>query len=389
MIKTFTAHTDEVDDAEAAVEQVLGQLDFSKLLKNSVAIISCYADFVDSGAYAAVCEILPCDVVGTTTITNTVEGAEDDIVLTLMILSSDDVSFETGISGSILSEDEALLQSAYQKAADRLPGTPSLIFSFAPLLSNVGGDFFARAFDGISNGTPNFGTVAVDHNADYSEAVVLYNGASHHDCCAFILFHGEIHPKYYVAGISNEKAFREKGVITASQGNQLQTVNDKPIGDYLEGLGLQKNADGSIAGINSFPFIMDMNDGMMPVIRIMFALTPEGYAVCGGDVPVGATLSVGAIDAEEVLTTTEAKLLEIIKHSAPSFLILYSCVGRYFSMGYNPAGELEKIKALLDEAGIPYHFAYSGCEICPVYPQDGFEKTVNRSHNDTLVICAF
>lgn len=390
MIKAYTAYTNEPDDTKAAVEQISSQLSLeTRLLKNSVAIISCYADFVTSGVYEAVCKLLPCDVVGATTMTNTVRETGDDIVLTVMLLTSDDVSFATGLSEPITEEGEGPIRRAYEAAVSNLSGRPALILSYAPLLMNVGGDYFVKAFDHISGGIPNFGTIAVDHNDDYHEASVLYNGEPYSNRYAFILMSGGINPRYYVASISNEKVFQEKGVVTASKGNQLQTVNNMPVGDYLETLGFHKNEDGSITGINSFPFIMDLNDGMMPIVRVMFALTPEGYAVCGGDIPVGATLSVGSINATEVINTSEAKLLEMLKAENHEFILIYSCIGRYFSLGYDPGSEIGKIKEHLDETGIPYFFAYSGCEICPVYPQDGGAQTTNRSHNDTLVICAF
>ena len=389
MIKTYMAHTGEVDDIEAALEEIGGQLESCQLLTHSVAILHCYADFVDSGVYEAVCKTLPCDVVGTTTMLSAVEGAQQEIALSLTVLTSDEVCFATGISEQITGEDKAPLRDAYQKALTQLSGPPVLALSYVPLLMNVGGDDFVMAFNEVSGGIPNFGTIAVDHNDDYHEAAVLYNGAAFRDRYAFVLLSGELKPRFYVANISNEKVFREKGVVTASKGNQLQTVNDRPVVDYLVSLGLRKNEDGSITGINSFPFIMDQNDGMMPVVRAVFALTPEGHAVCGGNVPVGATLSVGTIDATSVLEITEERISQALAaEPKPDVMLMYSCVGRYFSLGYNPTSEVEKMKELLGEANIPYHFAYSGCELCPVYASNGKEVTVNRSHNDTLVICA-
>lgn len=389
MIKAFTAYTDEVDDIESAVAQIQEQLAVKEnLLAHSVGIVSCYSDFVTSGVLQAICDALPFDIVGTTTLGSTADGTEDEILLTLMVLTSDDVAFATGLSAPIDAENVDILREAYAKAAGTLTEKPALMLSFAPLLMNVGGDFFVHALDEITGGVPNFGTIAVDHHQDYHEATVLYNGQAYRDRYAFILLCGSVQPKFYVASISSEKVFQEKGVVTASQGNQLQTVNNMPVADFLVSLGLQKNEDGSITGVNSFPFVMDLNDGTMPIVRVMFALTPEGYAVCGGDVPVGATLSVGSIDAAEVVSTTEQRLKEALAADSHQCLLIYSCVGRYFAMGYNPTGEIESIQALLQGSGLPYHFAYSGCEICPVSRGNGAPATMNRSHNDTCVICA-
>ncbi len=390
MIKSYTAFTAEVDDIDYAVDDIKKQLPpMNTLLKNSVGIISCYADFIDTGVYAAICESLPFDIVGTTTIFSAVEGSSDEIILSLMILTSDDVYFSVGLSDEILTKDENFLRAAYDNASSLLPEKPSLILSYAPLLMNIGSDYFVQAFDIISGGIPNFGKVAVDHNDDYHNSKVLCKKEAYSNRYAFILISGNVHPKFYIAGISNEKIFKEKGVVTSSSGTQLHTVNNRPVSDYLESLGLKKNQDGSITGINSFPFIVDLNDGMLPVIRAMFALTPEGYAVCGGEIPVGAVLSVGSFNSSVVISTTEKMIREVVDSGSHDCAICYSCIGRYFYLGYNCFEEIEKIKSLLDNTGTPYIFSYAGSEICPVYKSEDptNETTLNRSHNITCIMC--
>ncbi|GHV13660.1 hypothetical protein FACS1894219_08770 [Clostridia bacterium] len=390
MIKAITAFTYEVDDRETAVEELLAQLDLkSNLLKNSVGIISCYSEFIGSGIVKAISDALGFPAVGSTTLSNVVKGTDSSyMLLTLTVLTSDDVSFTVGVSEDILSADRSILERAYKSAAETLDESPKLMISFVPLLMNVGGDFFVNSMNEISGGVPNFGTLSVDHTEDYHEARVIANGEEYVNRYAFILLSGNVTPRFYMAGISQEKIFTEKGIATASAGNQLISVNDKPVGDYLESLGLKRNADGSIDGINSFPFIVDYNDGTEPVIRCMFALTPDGAAVCGGDIPVGATLSVGKIDAAEVVTNTETVLTHALSElkKDKSFMLMFSCVGRYFALGYDPTGELEKAKEILETTEIPFMFAYAGGEICPVYDAER-GSTANRNHNDTFIIC--
>jgi hypothetical protein len=225
---------------------------------------------------------------------------------------------------------------------------------------------------------------------DYHESQTILNGQAFRDRFVFVLVYGDSKPSFVVGGIPENKVFREKGVVTASQGNQLQEVNGVSVADYLTGLGLSKNEEGLIEGINSFPFILDYNDGSQPIIRVMFAITPEGYAVCGGKMPVGASLTVGSIKLEDVLKTT-GKTLELAlaigesngnKHG----MLIFSCVGRFFAQGFDTAAEMRKVGEVLGNQ-IPFHFAYSGTELCPVY---GNGKAVyNRSHNDTIIICVF
>ena len=68
-------------------------------------------------------------------------------------------------------------------------------------------------------------------------------------------------------------------------------------------------------------------------------------------------------------------------------MIIFSCVGRYYTMGYSPMSEIEKIQSILDVTDIPFHFAYSGSELCPVSGPGSDNTMINRNHNDTIVVC--
>jgi hypothetical protein len=321
-------------------------------------------------------------------------GADKDTLgetlLILTVLTSDEIEFVTGLTGAITEEDPELLRLAYEKAAGGRQEKPAMMLCFAPLLTNISSDFFAEAWNGITGPMPVFGTLAVDHNADYHESQTILNGQAFRDRFVFVLVYGSIKPSFIVGGISENKAFREKGVVTASRGNQLLEVNGVSAADYLTSLGLLKNEDGVIMGINSFPFIVDYNDGARPIIRVMFAITPEGYAVCGGKMPVGSSLTVGTINAEELLATTEETLkmaLTIGEYNGNKRgALIFSCVGRFFSQGFDSSAEMKKVREIIGDK-LPFHLAYSGTELCPVYGKDS--AIFNRSHNDTMVICIF
>ncbi len=388
MIKSFSAYTTEIDDVEFAVSDLVEKLDFKgKLLKNSIGIVSCFADFVESGVIKALSEKLPFEIIGTTTIANTTKGEIGDTMLSLLVLTSDNLEFITGITEPIKGETQEILCAAYEKAISRHSEKPSLMFSFVPLLFNVSGDFFVEAMDNITGNLPNFGTLPVDHNPDYSEAYVILDGKAYKDCYAFLLIYGDIKPDFYIGTISDEKIFPEKGAITASQGNQLQSVNGKSTTEFLLSVGLTQNEEGNIAGINAFPIIINYNDGTEPVVRAMFAVTPDGSAVCGGKVPVGATLTIGRFDADEIISTSANALEKTLSSGKYGAILIYSCIGRFFALEHNPKTELEMVNSKIAGSNITYMMSYSGGEICPVYKKDG--TTANRSHNNTFIICAF
>jgi hypothetical protein len=369
---------------QAAVAGITEQLDAGhRLLKNSVGLLSCYAEFIDSGVVAALAGALPFPMVGITTLAAASNDEQGEMLLFLTVLTADDVEFVTGITDPVSGEDEAPLRAAWEKTGAKRPDRASLMLSYCPLVFNVSGDFFADAWTAITGNVPNFGTLAVDHNRDYHEARTILNGEAYRDRCVFVLLYGNVEPRFFIGGIQEEKAFHEKGVVTASRGNQLQEVNGVSVAEYLSGLGLTRDEEGNIKGINAYPFILDYNDGAQPVIRVMFAVTPDGSAVCGGKMPVGATLTVGTIDGDEVLVSSTAILNRVAKAAEGKNALIFSCIGRFFAQGYESAGEMKKTRELLEK--IPFHLCYSGGELCPVYGRDG--ALTNRSHNDTMVIC--
>jgi hypothetical protein len=158
-----------------------------------------------------------------------------------------------------------------------------------------------------------------------------------------------------------------------------------PVVDYLASIGLRKEEDGSISGLNTFPLIVDYGDGTAPVARAVFAMTPEGYAVCGGNIPPGSILSIGHFDTTEILDTTEQTVKTALQTGNHNAALIYSCVGRFYAQGLDHEGEMNRIVKCMRESGVPYLASYSGGELCPVYNSD--DKTINRNHNNSIIIC--
>jgi hypothetical protein len=388
MVRALSAYTNEMDDLNVFVETILEQLDLKhNLLKHAIGIVSCYSEFIDSGAWKALAKALPFPLAGTTTIACLTADATDyQMQLVLLVLTSDTALFIPGLTDPITSEDRAVLETAYLGAAAQMEGSPDLILSFAPLGTNAGCDFFIHTLDQISGGIPNFGTLAVDHTVDYRHAFVLYDGESYRDRYAFVLIKG-VSFDFSIASISGERILRDTGIVTSAYGNQLTEINNRPAIDYLDALGITGDGTDVTAAINAFPFLVDYCDGTQPVIRAIFGITAEGAAICGGDIPVGASITLGRIDKDEVLNTTYSVMNSASFAADYSAVLIYSCVGRYFSLDYGSNEEMETVSSILATWNVPYLFAYSGSEICPVPKNDEKQKLTNRNHNCTLVMC--
>jgi hypothetical protein len=390
MIQAFSAFTAEVDDAEVAVAEILEQLALEeRLLPHSIGLISCLPEFVESGVVKALQEALPFVLVGQTTIA--AASPESDVleILNVLVITSDELEFAYGQTASITDPNPELLSAAYRAAVGDRTETPALILMYAPLLLNVGGDFFVNAFDEMSGHAPLFGSLAIDNTIDYHNSSVIYEGESWADRLAFVAVYGDINPRFYQATISHESIFEEKGVVTSSDGNRLMTVDNMTAVEFLKSKGLVAVANGVIEGVNSFPYIIDYNDGTPPVIRVIFATTPEGHAICLGDIPEGSTLSVGHFDEDEILATTRRGLSSFKGVDGQHVGIIFSCVGRYFTMVLDPTGETTAVHEFIDPLGAPYILAYSGGEICPVMSTVNGNSLKNRFHNSTFIALVF
>jgi hypothetical protein len=390
VIKSFSAFTHEVDDVYVAVSEIVEQLDLNgknHLLQNTIGIVSCFSGFIESGVWAAISKALPFGIWGTTTMINSSAGEIGETMLTILVLTSDDVSFSAALSEPITEESAEPLTVLYKNASAQFEKKPSLMFSFSPLFTKISNSYYVEKMSAISSGVPNFGTVAVDHNSDYHESFVLSNGESYNDRFAIVLFHGNVNPSFYVGTISDEKLFPEKGVVTATEGNVIKMVNGLPVIKYLESIGLTKNENGEIVGLNTFPIIVDYNDGTPPVAQAMLALTPEDNVVCGDKIIEGSTLGVGSFNPEELVITARRTLQKALSLKNHHTMLMYSCIGRFFALGYDSLKELQQVQELMEGNDISYISAYAGGEICPVYDKKG--EPVNRNHGSTFIICAF
>jgi hypothetical protein len=381
----LNACTAEIDDVDAAVDAILKQLNLPQgLLSNSVGIIACHYEFINTGMVEELCKGLPFPVVGCTTLGNASRGECGVELLSISVLTSDDVVFSTAMSeeldaGNIM----PAVSAVYKRALEDLGGEePALILAYAPLMLSLGAAPIMNAINDLGGGIPVFGAISCDSTTDYHESRVIHNGTALANTLALVLAKGDIHPQFHVNAIPEASIQKLSAVVTDSEGCLLKTVNDMPFLDYLESVGISK--EGVLASIGSFPVMVDYNDGSKPAGRAIYSTTPEGYALLGGEVPPGATIAMANMEYKGVLETAEEAVRKAIAPGKVSGLLMYPCLTRNLALGANSDDEMKKIAETLG-GKYPYQICYAGGEICPVFTGDG--KLLNRVHNFTYIIC--
>lgn len=386
MIKSITAITGEIDDFELSVREIHDQLKLEEsLMKNTVGILACHYEFVLSGAAKAVCDSLPFDVIGNCTTAQAVAAGSGALVLTIMVLTSDDVSFKAMLTEPLTGDFQGAIESGYRFAADALPSKPSLIFVTAPFMYENSGDSYVDVLSDISGGIPCFGTLGVDDTPDLRECASIFNGIQYYDRMAMLLLCGEVNPRFFIATISNDKILSQAALITASEGHLLKEVNGKPLVKYFENLGLRSASETSYA-MTSLPFMVDYNDGTPPVSKVFIGLDEEGNGICAGKMPVGSSLYLGVFDKQDVLFTTGNAIEDAIQSGTGSNILIYSCISRNLSLNGDILAELELVRDKI-VGKLPFMMVYSGGEICPTKISQN--TATNRFHNNSFIVCVF
>ena len=383
MIQMMTAYTEEVDEIEDALKEIFGQIDMGTLKKNTVGLITCHFEFTDTGFIGELCQKLPFSVIGMTTMASANPHGKGMYALSLTVLTSDDVVFETAMTKPLTPEGyREEIETVYSGAVKKLPGDPSLIFTFFPYPNGVSGAVMHRTFDEICGGVPFWGSIATDPDISYLHSNVFHNGEVSTEGIVMVLLHGPVDPEFIVVSIPTQNIRKDRGQITDSEGCLLREVNGIPVLKYMENMGVMIMKDASIVT----PLMVYYEGSSVPVALAVYSVNDDGSFLCGGEVTKGASVTIGEITAEGILSTAGEgtdRLLEYGKRSGALFL---PCVSRYVMLVPNSDNEMNLvIEKLGDGKVMPFMVGYSGGEICPVRDESGVLR--NRFHNFTFSAC--
>jgi hypothetical protein len=375
----------ELDEPAIAVSEILDKLDLERnAKKNSVGLITCSYDYVESGIVKAICNALPFDVIGCTSLTNANNTEAGTMLLCLTVFTADDCRFSAAVSGSLADNVENEVHMAATKATNALGEKALMSLALFPMFG-VGGELMLNALDNALDGVPIFGTVACDHDtAEYSNTHTIYNGECFRDRLSFFLISGNIKPKFVVAATSEQNLRKQRAVITSSEGCLIKKINEMTAREYFEFMGMVSGK--GIEGISSVPFMVDYGDGSQPIARAIFGLNQDGSALCGGFVPEGSTLYIGRMDEEDILLTAENSIKYLLKTDGLKGIIMFPCLGRNMVLAISPLAEINLVRKEIGDK-TPWHLAYSAGECCPVYSRKD-SRLLNRFHNFTFTGCA-
>jgi hypothetical protein len=379
MIDMYTARTEEVEDISAALEEIKSQIDLTKLKKNSCGLIFCHIDFIESGIVKAICDELPFTVIGMTSMANADEHGYSLFDMMLTVLTSDDVSFEAGMTKGINRKNYVNeIGGVYSSVRSRVNEDPNLIISFMPYIRDVAGYEVVEAMDEACHGIPIWGSITNNVDFNYEQVYTICNGDVVQAGLAMMFINGPIEPKFIVSSIPERNIASNRAIITKSEGANLSEINDMPILEYLSNIGLTIEKE----NITTTPLMVYYDNETEPVALGFYTLFEDGSVLTGGAMPIGTSVAVGSIDSQSILESLESGLEMIEQFQDRSVTLLLPCVTRYIMSAPDQEVELRMIKDRLGKSGKPFMMGYSGGEICPMLGADG--KLHNRFHNYTF-----
>ena len=388
MLKCASIYTCEIDDPEIAFNEVKAQLDEKlALLGHTAGVIMCHPEFINSGVLNHICENLPFDLAGVTTSSQAVNDAAGELILTIFVMTSDDVWFRTGVTDAMDENIDTPVKTAFDKASAGVNESPGLALIFPPIIMKYAGDAYVNAWQKLIPNTPIYGTLAVDDTPDFTENETIYNGERFKTSMPFILCYGNITPRFIIGTFPEDRVMPYKGEVTKSNGHFVHEINNMNAAKYFESIGFIKEGV-PVVNYLFVPFAIDQKkradyDGT-PVIRVIASFTDDGAAIFHGAVDEGSTFSILTCTLDDVLSTTNQVVEKINEQAGVNGVLLFSCiVRRVMTMSVNSMMELKAVRGTINP-GIPFMMGYAGGEICPTLIRDGVPT--NRYHNYSLVI---
>jgi hypothetical protein len=325
---------------------------------------------------------LPFDTVGVTTRAGAARGVFGSTLLSISVLTADDINFSIVRSEEItaINTDE-VFSAAYNRAVGVLPGKPVLALFYPPIIVPIGSYAMTNAIFKAAGDTPVFGTLSCSQFADHRNNLTIMNGTADGSSAVLALISGNIHPDFFMVSIPKKNIQKQHGIITKSEGCRVHKINDISVPAYLERQGFPRSSINQDS-LYLIPFMVGSEN---PTASALYGIADDETAIFGSAMPEGKEISPCSLNYNGIMETTEELLGKISLKENINGILFYSCLVRHILLGAKNDDELKKVIEKVDGIA-PYQICYSGGEICPVN-EDGALK--NGMHNYTFIACVF
>ena len=399
-MKSIELFTEEIDDIEEAIEDLLGQAKDFEFKKNSMAILFADEDMDYNELYKHLSKEWDFPIIGCTALAM-LTGAKGYVPsgIAILLLSADDCEFSVGMTGELnIHNFKEEIDKTYEQVKSKLSSREKLVISYGGGVmeeEDAPGNEIVRTITALGNREiPLFGACASD-GFSFENFHVFCNGEITRKGQVIALISGNVNPHFVsINSVGDRASFLYE--ITKSNSNKVYEVGNTTFVEALKKEGMQVEKTNVLGDYILTPFVvtMVMSDGdRIEVTRNLSMLNHEtGAGVFMGNMPQGSTISIGLLNRGELKSTVEEAFDIILKELAKcedkyETLLCSSCCARFIGLANNTSLEGDTYLGRL-----PKHISLIGMygygEYCPVTGKETGRR-YNMFHNYTFTILAF
>lgn len=386
--------TDEIDDLDRAVDELVRQFADVKLCKNSAGLVFAHPDTDLSMLGQRLKERLGLPVIGATTLLMfTMQGMKQEGI-SLHIFTGDDCNFSVGCTEDLTTENiEAEVSELYKRLTEGVPADEvKLLLAYGSPKEGLLGDDFLDVLNDVCADVPVYGGMASD-NFNVKECKVFCNNVVRKYGLALMLITGNVKPiTHYSCDV--EATIDYEGTVTEVSGNHVMKLDGKPFIEALSATGINFDGEGAACDYVSTPFLVSYMSDTGEKIEILRHIasvdTSNGSGLFFGRVPLGAKIKIGIVTRESIHDSVAGVSLRSLESVSKvldykySVLLVTSCASRM--MSYTNVVDKEAgayIKIIPEGMNMSGFYAFG--EMCPATTENDTGMR-NVFHNTTFAM---
>lgn len=396
-MRSIVAHTEEIDDLDAATEELFAQTEDFALAKHSMAILYAEEDTEYPELYERLSRKWDFPIIGCTAMAMLSDkNGYCRGGISVLLLTADDCCFTAGITCELDKENyKDEITRLYKELEAQHPSAVKLALCYSGISLNdpiLSGSNLLSALNEAANGLPIYGGAASD-SLTFVGYKAFYNGATVRNGIAVALLSGEFSPRFVrVNSVKDTASFRYK--ITRAEGNVIYRLGEGSFVDALKAENMRVEQENTMATYILTPFVVTVDKGedKVEVARILSTIDQEtGTGTFLGVMPEGASLGIGLVNREDVCLSVEEAFTRMFRELARergeyTTLLCTSCCARYLALMNDPSVEAKTyLGRLPNELSLLGFYSYGEC--CPVRGEKS-GKDYNMFHNFTFTILA-
>ena len=394
---SIVCYTEEIDDLEEAVSELVEQTEGFDFKSESLGIVFAEEDTEFPELYEVLSRTWDFPIIGCTGMSLLLgEQGYCQSGISLMILTADDCHFSAGMTPELNYDNyKQEIKTCYDRLAAEHDSEIKLIISYGGMTvtqGNVASDDLVYAISDASGGIPVYGGTAAD-GFSFNGFRVFCNGDVTSNGQVMALVSGNIDPKFVVINsIKNRASFTYE--VSEAKNNTVYRLGHGTFLDALRRENMEADKTDVLGIYILSPFVMEIEkeDGdSVEVARNLNTLNQEdGSGSFLGVVPEGAVLNIGIINRTDVKDSVE-KAFEVILDEIRDdekyhTLLCTSCGARFMALASDFTAEAETYKGRIPE-GVSLMGLYTYGEYCPV-TGNKTGREYNMFHNFTFTILA-